>query len=111
MPNLWFRRDGTPYPGQGTNNLDFYNEVEKDLNNLALRRVAETTLPDGRWVSTVWLGLNQSWNSERPMIFETMVFPGKDQPRSMDLETYRYATEAEALAGHEAVVRRLSVQV
>jgi len=34
------------------------------------RRVAETTLPNGRWVSTVWMGLDhnfvEKWMQENP---------------------------------------------
>lgn len=62
------------------------------------KRVAETTLPNGRWVSTVWLGLDHSFGSGPPLIFETMVFPSKDDMG--DLDSDRYSTEAEALAGH-----------
>jgi hypothetical protein len=40
------------------------------------RRIDETTLPNGIWVSTVWLGFNHSYFGGRPIIFETMVFGG-----------------------------------
>lgn len=52
-------------------------------------------------VSTVWLGLDYSgFDSGPPVIFETMVFP--------EGERRRYATETEAVAGHEAIVRQLT---
>ena len=63
------------------------------------KRVAETTLPNGRWVSTVWLGLNHAFGAGPPLIFETMVFPNKGDMGDFDCE--RYSTEAEALVGHE----------
>ncbi len=68
------------------------------------KRVAETTLPDGTWVSTVWLGLDHQYGDGPPLIFETMVFQDKDNLDERDQE--RYSTEAEALAGHEAMVER-----
>lgn len=40
-----------------------------------LRRVARSTLTDGKVVSTVWLGLDHNFSrSGPPLIFETMVF-------------------------------------
>jgi hypothetical protein len=67
-------------------------------------RVAETTV--GRlWVSTVWLGLDHNWSPPGehhiPLIFETMIFPRWNRS---DLYLDRYATEAQALAGHEVAV-------
>lgn len=73
----------------------------------AARRVAETTLPNGRWVSTVWMGLDHSFGSGPPLIFETMVFPGKDDMGELDCD--HYSTEAEAIAGHEAMCVKWAV--
>lgn len=53
-------------------------------------------------VSTVWLGLDHSYGGA-PIIFETMVF-GNAHP--LDQHQVRYATEAEALAGHAKMVTR-----
>ena len=64
----------------------------------SMKRVAETTLPNGRWVSTVWLGLNHSFGAGQPLIFETMVFPGPEDLHELDCD--RYSTEADAVAGH-----------
>jgi hypothetical protein len=72
------------------------------------RHVAETTLPNGRWVSTVWLGLDHSFGSGPPLIFETMVFPSKDEMGDLDCE--RYSTEAEALAGHQRLCEKWAVE-
>ena len=71
------------------------------------RRVAETTLSDGKWVSTVWLGLDHSFGSGPPLIFETMVFD-REKSGMSDLDCDRYSTEAEALAGHAAMVEKWS---
>jgi len=68
------------------------------------KHVAETTLPDGKWVSTVWLGIDHNFGGGIPLIFETMVFPKKGEYG--ELECRRYSTEQEAIAGHEEVVDR-----
>lgn len=66
------------------------------------RRVAHTTLPDGRTVSTVFLGLNHNWMpGGDPHIFETMVFE-----RDCYNEQYceRCSTWSQALAMHDRAV-------
>lgn len=72
------------------------------LSNREYKRVAETTLPDGRWVSTVWLGLDHGYGAGSPLIFETMVFRSKDDLE--DLAMDRYSTEDEAKTGHQEMV-------
>ncbi len=62
------------------------------------RQVASTTLPNGRLVSTVWLGIDHSFGSGPPLIFETMVFPGDGDAHDLDCD--RYSTETDAIAGH-----------
>jgi hypothetical protein len=69
------------------------------------KRVAETRTGES-WVSTVWVGIDMGYGDDRPpIIFETMVFGGP-----LDQEMDRYATEAEALIGHEAMVGRVRVE-
>jgi hypothetical protein len=58
-------------------------------------------------ISTVFLGLDHSFsftNETRPVLFETMVFVGRDS-----LEEYmdRYCTYEEAEAGHKAIVENI----
>lgn len=60
-----------------------------------IRRVALTER-DGVAVSTVWLGLDHQYGDGPPLIFETMILDG---PNAGDL--WRYATEEDALKGHE----------
>ena len=54
------------------------------------------------WVSTVWLGLNHQYGEGEPLIFETMVFKGKES----DLDCERYTTEEEAIKGHQKMVKK-----
>lgn len=58
--------------------------------------VAEDILDDGTRVSTVWLGLDQSFWGGPPLIFETMIFGGKH-----DQYQERYSTKDQALEGHK----------
>ena len=53
-------------------------------------------------VSTIWLGINHNFADDGPpLIFESMVFPLDSYE---DQDCRRYATEAEALAGHDELV-------
>mgnify|MGYP001573288386 CR=1 FL=1 len=95
----WYDRQGKP--------LTCPKEIEQLLEDRAYKRVAETTLPDGKWVSTVWLGIDHSFGMGRPLIFETMVFPSRGDGHDLGCE--RYATETEAAEGHERMVRLWSI--
>lgn len=54
-------------------------------------------------VSTVWLGLDHSFNGDSaPLIFETMVFEGDS-----DGDCERYTTLTEAQRGHEAMLAKV----
>jgi hypothetical protein len=88
---IWFDRDGQPIDVAQANEL---------LARENYRRVALTVIRDDVEVSTVWLGLDHNWHDDGPpVIFETMIFGGP-----LDLECWRYVTEAEAQAGHDEVV-------
>jgi hypothetical protein len=93
----YYRKDGTPYPEDGL------MEWAKDFGNDVNRVVKQTTLKNGKWVSTVWLGLDHNYGGGRPHIFETMVFPSDNDMGELDQR--RYSTEAEALAGHEELCK------
>jgi hypothetical protein len=71
----------------------------EDVAQIAHRRIARTTLPDGRLVSTVFLGLDHRYGDGPPLLFETMVFRDGEE-EACD----RYTTRAEALAGHARIV-------
>ena len=92
----YYNRQGQPISLQ-----EWAGALEKRLEN---RIVAQTILKNGRWVSTVWLGLDHSFGGGPPLIFETMVFPNENDRGELDCE--RYSTEQEALAGHEAMMAK-----
>lgn len=82
------------------------HDIEQGNNKI----VKQETLFNGFWVSTIFLGIDHNFGrGGRPLIFETMVanqnWIGKfwNWLGKSDWESYqvRYATEEEALAGHE----------
>jgi hypothetical protein len=88
----YYGRDGEPMTP---------DEWLEKFSDFDYKRVALDKIGDVE-VSTVWLGLNHNWGAGRPLIFETLTFGGPD-----DGDMDRYATEAEALRGHEQTVSRL----
>lgn len=77
------------------------NEWGKLHSDLSYKILKQTTLPNGKWVSTVWLGMCHNWdehNEKGHLIFETMVFTNHGDYYGEDCE--RYSTEEEALNGH-----------
>lgn len=116
IKNLYFRRDGTPYPPGHEGMMEW----AKDFENMELRRVGQDFLPNGIEVSTVWLGLDHNYAPRgRPLIFETMLFVAQKKEieifgriHSFDREEigdqWRYSTEEEALRGHKMLVKKWS---
>src|SRR5262249_41846496 len=102
-------------------------------SDMEYRRVAHDDLPDGSYLSTVWLGLDHGHGLGPPLIFETMRFQGDVSesqwvmggrvstfeyhgslefpdifdPEGGTTEQLRYTTEEEALAAHHEIVRRI----
>jgi hypothetical protein len=82
-------------------------EIEKKLSDPSYKIIKQETLPNGKWVSTVWLALDHRMGREgdgRPVIFETMVFPSRGDYSELDCA--RYCTEEEAAKGHEEMVKK-----
>ncbi len=75
------------------------------MEDIKARAVEQTTLPNGLWVSTVHLVLDHAHGRGRPLIFETMVFDSADLMAEAR-DCARYSTEAEAQAGHAAMVEK-----
>lgn len=93
---------GNPISLEESNRLMTEANADPDQH---LKRVARDVLPDGRLVSTVWLGFDHAFGEGPPMIFETMVFSADSLLQSIYCK--RYSTRDEALAGHRWVVTHL----
>ena len=66
--------------------------------------IEQTELSNGKFVSTVFLGLNHQFGVGKPLIFETMVFPKKGDWGELDMD--RYSTYKEAEEGHKLMVKK-----
>jgi hypothetical protein len=74
------------------------------------RVVKQTTLKNGRWVSTVFLGLDHSFGmGKKPILFETMVFP--DRKDLADLDMAKCSTWKEAETQHKEMVKKWQKEV
>ena len=77
----------------------------KWFENSKDRIIKQETLPNGYFVSNVFLGIdyNFSFNPKaKPILFETMVF--KDKKSFSELDINRYSTYKEAVKGHKLMV-------
>ncbi|KKM92480.1 hypothetical protein LCGC14_1218100 [marine sediment metagenome] len=73
--------------------------------NKGYRKVARDTVKypvQQADVSTIFLGIDHPFGEGPPLLFETIVFGG-----SLNDKTVRYSTRAEALEGHAAMVKRI----
>ena len=71
------------------------------------RLIKQETLKNGKWVSTVFLGIDHSFGEGKPLLFETMVFSKRTKGSlGDDLDQDRYFTYAEALKGHKKMVKK-----
>lgn len=73
------------------------------------RRVAQTFI-GGVHISTVFLGLDHSFGSGPPILFETMIF-GAEVGDELDQYQERYAGLEQAMAGHERAVAAVRAQL
>lgn len=98
MAICWYLLDeaGEPVP---TDNL---GAVEALMNDD--RRVVARDLVGLVFVSTVFCTVDLSFGLGAPQLFETKVFGGR-----LDFQVARYATRAEAVLGHAAMVERVLV--
>lgn len=131
---MYYDRAGFPIPGDEAAGIPPVIAWARYREGVGLDqvRVAYDELPDGSFLSTVWIGLDQQHGFGKPQIFETMRF-GRETHTVLlpsggemtarenagfpdifgeDGETadqYRYSTEEEALAAHHEIVRRLRI--
>jgi hypothetical protein len=77
---------------------DYYPVYEQEQRRVALTKLKDNLVT----VSTVFLGLDHSWDADPPLLFETMVFGGEHSELM-----YRYSTYQQAEQGHNLVVEAL----
>lgn len=69
------------------------------FSNRRHRIIKRTTLNDGTFISTVFLGLNHAFGEGEPILFETLVFNGEHEGYME-----RYSTYEQAERGHEETI-------
>lgn len=72
------------------------------------QRVKASILPSFIWIATIWQGIHHHLDGDPPMIFETAVFwllNHDSDTLPPPLYTVPAATEADALANHERLIR------
>ncbi len=95
MKSMWYDKQGKPLTMLQAAKLmqdPKYKIIRQDTNGAYL-------------VSTVWLGLDHRFGGiGDPMIFETMVFEGREV--GLEVYTRRYTTEESAIEGHDTCVEQ-----
>ena len=99
VPEYWILENKKAIP---TSDVMVWGKFFEGLEN---RIVAQETLPNGKWVSTVFLGLDHGFG-DKVLLFETMVFFNKDDMGELDCK--RYETWEEAESGHRKMVKKWS---
>lgn len=105
---LWYKLDRNKkpipveYPVQDPRYLEYMKWLDKT-------RVVKKTPIGGMEVSTVFLGLDHGFNSEKPVLWETMIF-GEGRGEDWEFQ-WRYTSHEEAIQGHNDVVRKLEAKL
>jgi hypothetical protein len=127
----YYDRQGFPIPSDGNDPPVIVWAKRREAMGIDDVRVGYDELPDGSYLSTVWLGLDHSFLCGPPQLFETMRFAGETHtvqlpsgsefegraslefPDPYDgemIDQLRYPTEEEALAAHHEIVRRIRLR-
>jgi hypothetical protein len=81
-----------------------WGEWFEEASRSGERIVKQEKFPNGKKVSTVFLGVDHSLGRGKPLLFETMVFNSDGEEE----ETARYSTWKKAEKGHKKMVKRYS---
>ena len=92
---MWYKLDGK-VPVLCADVIEYFKWAATQPEKTT--RVAHTMAGDVR-ISTVFLGLDHSWNGPPPIVFETMIFGGP-----LDDYQERYSTWDDAVIGHRRAV-------
>lgn len=80
---------------------EFHDWMESSFTDINHERYIKRTVVNGKWVSTVFLGLDHNWSMMGPpVLFETMIFPEVEY-------CIRASTYSEALVDHDEAVEFL----
>lgn len=107
--SAWYWRDGSyavrPTMKIGSKGWTLaMQQVEAKLSDPTYKIVKQQRVWWGGLVSTVWLGLDHSFDAPVPLFFETMVF--FPYPSEVDMD--RYSSEESAVKGHARMYKKWS---
>jgi hypothetical protein len=89
---MWYTLDENNKPIASSSIIEASEWME---NNPEKKAVKQEKIGDV-FISTVFLGLNHAWNSDIPVLWETMIFGGEH-----DQYQDRYTSYEDALEGHK----------
>ena len=95
----WYILDENNKPVKATSIMEAADWME---NNPERKAVKQEHI-DEIFVSTVFLGLDHAWNSDIPVLWETMIFGG-EHDQYMD----RYTSYEDALEGHQTALNLIT---
>ena len=80
---------------------NWFKNNTRTIRHNVIRRPKTLVITEEIVISTVFLGLNHAYRAEDdPILFETMIFGGKD-----DQYCERYTTWNDAIQGHRRIVK------
>ena len=95
----WYILDENNKPVKATSIMEAADWME---NNPERKAVKQEYVGDVR-ISTVFLGLDHAWESDIPVLWETMIFGG-EHDQYMD----RYTSYEDALEGHQTALNLIT---
>jgi hypothetical protein len=96
---MWYILDNNNKPIHSTS----ITEAVDWMENNPQRKVVKQEHIGDVYISTVFLGLDHSWNSDIPVLWETMIFGGE-----YDQYQDRYTSYKDALEGHQIALNLIT---
>lgn len=98
---IFYKIDGSAYSGSIEEQVLAW---AKDREGEKACVVQQDTLPNGIYISTVWIGIAQNMLGGEPLIFESMVFDKKHAQKIF--EKAMYSTLGKAKEGHKVLIKK-----
>jgi hypothetical protein len=92
---MWYTLDNNNKPIAAASVIEAAKWLDENLE----RKVVKQDYIGDIFVSTVFLGLDHAWNSDIPVLWETMIFGGEH-----DQYQERYTSHEDALEGHKTAL-------
>ena len=99
---MWYKLDENNKPVKA---IDVHDYLKWSNDGGITKTVAQDHI-DTVFVSTVFLGLDHSWDSEIPVLWETMIFGGEH-----DQYQDRYTSYEDALEGHKVALNLVNTSL